>query len=154
MDNRNVWGKKHNVYPSWGLVSWLWHRSPALLPGCRCGQIEVGGGQPGQQQLWLYHLVAAWQPPAIHLHSESSREITVTWSTASAEEQPPVLMAVTLGHISVPFMMRFLATWILPVTSSSLADAIQAGGWWGLVSLTDFRRSLAFLMSLYRQKHY
>lgn len=36
--------------------------------------------------------------------------------------------AITLGHISVPFMMRFLATWILPVTSSSLADAIQAGG--------------------------
>ena len=45
-------------------------------------------------------------------------------------------------------MMRFLAAWILPVTSSSRAEAIQAGGWFGLVSRTDLRRSLAFLTSL------
>lgn len=145
--------KKENVYPSWGLVSWLWHQSPALLPWCRCGPIEVGGGQPGQQPLWPCRLVAAWQPPAIHLHSDGHKETIVTWSTAFADEQPSTFMAITLGHISVPFMIRFRATWILPVTSSSLADAIQAGGWWGLVSLTDFRRSRAFLMSLHNQKN-
>lgn len=35
---------------------------------------------------------------------------------------------LTLGHISVPFMMRFRATCSLPVTSSSRAEAIHAGG--------------------------
>lgn len=74
--------KKEDVYPSWGLVSWLWRRSPALLPWCRCGPIEVGGGPPGQQQLWPCRPVAAWQPPATHLHSDGHRETIVTWSTA------------------------------------------------------------------------
>merc|ERR1719187_539902 len=53
-----------------------------------------------------------------------------------------------LGQTSQPLMMRFLAAWILPVTSSSLAEAIHAGGWLGLVSLTDLSNSRAFLMSL------
>jgi hypothetical protein len=40
-----------------------------------------------------------------------------------------------LGQTSHPFMMRFLAACTFPVTSSSRAEAIQAGGWCGLVSL-------------------
>lgn len=60
----------------------------------------------------------------------------------------------TLGHISVPFIIRFRATCSFPVTSSRRADAIQAGGWWGFVSRTDLRSSLAFLMSLRSKKAY
>lgn len=44
------------------------------------------------------------------------------------KDQQGTKAILTLGHISVPFMMRFRATWSLPVTSSSRADAIQAGG--------------------------
>ncbi|RNA05729.1 hypothetical protein BpHYR1_019569 [Brachionus plicatilis] len=52
-----------------------------------------------------------------------------------------------LGHCSVPFMARLRAACILPTTSSSLAEAIHAGGWLGLVSRTDLSSSRAFLMS-------
>lgn len=37
-------------------------------------------------------------------------------------------VCLTLGHISVPFIMRLRATCSFPVTSSRRADAIQAGG--------------------------
>lgn len=33
-------------YPSWELVSWPWHPSPAQQLWCRCGQTAAGGGQP------------------------------------------------------------------------------------------------------------
>ncbi|KAH3711288.1 hypothetical protein DPMN_070792 [Dreissena polymorpha] len=53
-----------------------------------------------------------------------------------------------LGHSSQPFMMRLRAAWILPVTSSRRAEAIHAGGCFGLVSRTDFSKRRAFFTSL------
>jgi hypothetical protein len=61
-------------------------------------------------------------------------------------------MSSLFGHSSHPFMIRFLAACSLPVTSSRRAEAIQAGGCLGFVSLTDFKSSLAFLTSLKKFK--
>ena|SRR6218665_1130646 len=56
------------------------------------------------------------------------------------------------GHSSQPCMMRLRAVCSFPVTSSRVAEAIQAGGCFGFVSLTDFSSRRAFLISLHDKK--
>ena len=51
------------------------------------------------------------------------------------------------GHASHPFWMKLLAAWSFPASSSNLAAAIHPGACFGLVEMTDFKSSLAFLMS-------
>ena len=43
--------------------------------------------------------------------------------------------------------MKLLAAWSFPASSSNLAAAIQPGACFGFVEMTDFKSSLAFLMS-------
>jgi len=50
-------------------------------------------------------------------------------------------------------MMMFLAACSFPVTSSSRADAIHAGGCFGFVSRTDFNSRRAFFTSLQVTPH-
>lgn len=71
----NIIWKPH---PSWGLVSWPWHLSPALPLWCRCGRIVAGGEQPGLQLLLPCHQAAVLLPPAIHPHSGGQREILLS----------------------------------------------------------------------------
>lgn len=67
----------------------------------------------------------------------------LTWSLTASSQTSSFF-----GHTSQPLMMVFLAVCILPVTSSSLAAAIQPGACFGLVVITDLRRRRAFFTSL------